>query len=113
MQIDSSGNSYLLGRTDSADFPLKFPINSNLDQRPGNITFFLSKISSNGSLLFSSFIQGIDNVLEMHLDLAGDVIMVGDTTTSDFTLKNAFDTSFGGGVSGFITKISASGDLLF
>ncbi|OLS17011.1 MAG: hypothetical protein HeimC3_49850, partial [Candidatus Heimdallarchaeota archaeon LC_3] len=116
MSLDNTGNIYLSGVTDSTDFPTK---NAFDDSYGGGNDGFLSKFAPNGTLLFSTYVGGTlgDGIVHMSLDNTGNIYLSGSTGSTDFSTKNAFDNSYGGGIEneddGFLTKISNNGTLLF
>ncbi|MFW9996525.1 MAG: SBBP repeat-containing protein, partial [Candidatus Odinarchaeota archaeon] len=81
---------------------------------------FVSKLSADGSsLLFSTYLGGSEYTRDygqsIAVDGAGNCYITGYTFSSDFPTVNAYDNSFGGGVTdAFVSKLSAGGDnLLF
>jgi hypothetical protein len=66
-------------------------------------------------LVYSTFLGGSDtnNGLGIAVDEAGDAYLTGFTTSPDFpTTPGAFQTEYGGGQDGFVTKLDASGSKL-
>ena len=112
MSLDNTGNIYLSGVTDSTDFPTK---NAFDDNYGGEGDSFLSKFAPNGTLLFSTYIGGAlgDWIDQMSLDNTGNIYLSGETESTDFPTKNAFDDSYGGGNDGFLAKFAPNGTLLF
>lgn len=112
--VDLAGNAYITGYTDSSDFP-------HLNAFQPSITgtgydAFYVKLSSNGSLLISTYLGGSNNDYgaSLAVDSTGNVVIVGETTSLDFPTLNAFNASYNGGTSdAFITKISSTGSLVF
>ena len=114
--IDATGNIWIIGSTQSADFPLVHPFYSTLIA--GNITAFVAKLSPGLTILFSSFLQGDPvngqtNVDAIALDNAGNAYIAGDTTDSNFPTTGpifgagAPSTSGFGPRDTFIAEISA------
>jgi len=107
-EIDQVGDHYLTGLTTSTDFPVT----------PGsyNETFnwiedvFLSKVSSNGSvLLYSTFIGGSanDHGMKIALDGSDSVFLTGNTGSKDFpTTPDAVNsTKTGNDYDAFLLKM--------
>ncbi|MCK5848675.1 MAG: SBBP repeat-containing protein [Caldisericia bacterium] len=57
IKMDKDGNIYLGGETDSSDFPIK---NAFQNEIHGNTDAFLAKISSDGKLLWSTYLGGLN-----------------------------------------------------
>ena len=117
--IDDAGNSYVLGETNSFDFPTKnayqdrFGTSPNCSERfCGDI--FIAKFNSTGGLIFSSYFGDYyDFGLNIAVDSAGNSYITGYTQSSDFPTKNAFDTTYNGGLDAFLAKFNSSGSLVF
>jgi PKD repeat protein len=112
---DTSGNLYITGTTDSNDFPTT-PDAYDSTFNGGFDDCFVAKFSSSYStLIYSTFLGGTSRDIGMRLavDSDGNVTVVGWTYSSDFpTTPDAYDTTYGGGCDGFVTKFSSSGDAL-
>jgi hypothetical protein len=109
--VDSGGNIYIAGYTDSTDFPLAvmgaLPAGSN--------HVFVTKLDPSGStLLYADYIGG--NAYEegnaISIDAAGEVYVTGSTASSNFPLVNPYQATYPGGYNGFLTKVSADGSAL-
>jgi hypothetical protein len=100
--VGSDGSAYVLGSTDSADFPLVDPI-----QTTG--TGYVSKINSAGSAyIYSTRFggSGSDVMKRIALDTSGAVYITGWTNSTDFpTTEGAYKRLISGGNDTFIVKI--------
>ena len=117
MALDSAGNAWITGVTNSADFPVTAgAADSSFN---GVADAFVSELSANGSaLLYSTYLGGTqsDSGNDVALDPGGDVYVTGHTYSMDFpATAGAFDTIFNGDPSifwgdAFVTKIATDTD---
>ena len=106
--VDSSGDAYVVGDTFSPDFPLNKPLQSY----GGGDDAFVTEINPSGSaILFSTYLggSGDDRASAVRLDAAGDIYVVGSTTSSNFPTVNALQPTFGGNTDVFVTKYTPGG----
>ena len=111
--VDSLGEAYVTGSTESSNFPLASPIRSTLG---GSKTAFVLKLNSAGNgLVFSTYLGGTDYDLgnAIALDSAGDAWVAGDTQSANFPLVNPLQATFGGSTDIFVAKLTSSGALNF
>jgi hypothetical protein len=110
--VDSSGNAYVAGETESSDFPT---VNAYDDSHNGSYDCFVFKLSSTGdSLLYSTFVGGssYDHGASIAVDSSGSAYVTGYTDSSDFPAVNAYDSSHDSYSDCFVFKLSATGDSL-
>jgi hypothetical protein len=91
--VDPSGNAYVTGCTNSADFPTVNPIQA-IHGGTTNCDVFVSKLSFDGSrLIYSTFLggSGADAANAIAVDDHGSVYIVGDAGTG--FLDNPFTSS--------------------
>jgi len=114
--VDSSGNAYVTGSTESSNFPTVNALQPSLGGSNGNA--FIAKINASGSaLVYSTYLGGSgmygDAGHGIAVDLSGDAYVTGYTSSSNFPMVNALQPSLGGSNgNAFITKINASGSAL-
>ena len=110
MKVDSDGNSYITGYTDSIDYPLLNPFQNELDVSEA----FVTKLDSNGNLVFSTFLGGggSDFGTNLEIDSNGNVYVVGITQSTDFPTVNPIQSSYAGNTDNFISKLNSDGDTL-
>jgi uncharacterized protein (TIGR03437 family) len=94
--VDSAGNVYITGRTNSSDFPLANAIQST------RVAFdlFVTEINPSGStLLFSTFIGGTgsESGRGIAVDQLGNIHIAGETTSTDFPMVKPIQGANGGG----------------
>ncbi|MEE8574923.1 MAG: SBBP repeat-containing protein, partial [Thermodesulfobacteriota bacterium] len=103
--VDSSGNAYVTGRTDSSDFPTASPLYSSLSIAPDA---FVTKINAAGTAFsYSTFLGGTDSDIGngIAVDCEGAAYVVGSTSSIDFpTVPNMGETN-DGNQDAFVTKI--------
>ncbi|NHK30761.1 MAG: hypothetical protein FK730_05380 [Asgard group archaeon] len=111
--IAGDDSCYITGFTRSSDFPTQNAFNST---HSGDKDAFLAKFSSNGSLLWSSYLGGNDSDWSHSIAVANDgsCYVTGVTFSDNFPTKNAYDSTFNGGnLDVFVTKFAADGTLLW
>ncbi len=107
--VDSTGDAYMVGITDSPDFPLA----SIGSYNPMQFRMFLTKLDPSGStLLFADYFGGTsggDEPGAVALDSSGNAYVTGDATSSDFPVVNAYQSTLSGSQDAFLVKFSADG----
>ena len=99
--VDSAGNVYVSGQTDSTDFP----VTSDALQKNNKGGYFgsdavLVKLDPRGAkLLYSTYIGGSEDDFASTLALSGsgDLYLAGGTQSADFPILNGLQPQFGGG----------------
>jgi len=111
--VDSEGAVYITGWTCSANFPTKNPFQEKY--KGNNRNAFVTKINPEGSgLVYSTFLggHGDDYTHDLAIDSKGSAYVTGKANSSDFPIKNPFQTEYKGIDDVFITKISPDGSEL-
>ncbi len=110
----SSGNAYVVGRTNGSNFPMQNAFQNT--HGGGDYDAFVTKFSSSGtSLIYSTFLGGNlnDSGWGIAVDSSGNAYAAGDTYSSDFPTQDAYQgTHAGGGKDAFVTKFSTTGTTL-
>ncbi|MDY6863622.1 MAG: SBBP repeat-containing protein [Thermodesulfobacteriota bacterium] len=109
MALDTGGNVYVAGSTDSEDFPVTTGAYDTFYYEGDDL--FVSKFNPDlTQLLASTFIGGKDDDLcssGMEIDTGGNVYVTGTTYSTDFpTTSGAYDTSFNGTSDVFVSKFN-------
>jgi uncharacterized repeat protein (TIGR01451 family) len=107
--VDSAGNAYVTGRTNSIDFPTMNPWQ---DQLFGDFDAFVTELNAQGNgLIFSTYLGGAgnDEGSGVAVDSSGKIYVTGGasmTSGDDFpTTSGAYQRLFGGGMNdAFVTK---------
>jgi hypothetical protein len=106
---DAAGEAYVSGTVAELDFPVVNAFQGTYGG--GNSDGFLLKLSVDGSaLLFSTYFGGSsdDSIDAMALDLSGNVVVVGGSSSANFPVLG---TQMGSGPGAFIAKFTSSGAL--
>lgn len=110
--VDDQGQVYITGITNSNDFPLIKPFQSQKD--PLQTTFVL-KLSADGSqILYSTYLggSGFDTAFSIAVDSKQNIYVTGWTESADFPVKNAIQCVYGGGSNDmYVAKINFDGQL--
>lgn len=115
--VDSSGNAFILGHCNSADFPLKDPIQTYPND--GNFNLFVTQLDASGAaLVYSTYLGGnqFEDGLGIAVDSTGAVYIAGYTEVTvnppHFpTTPGAFRTQNAGNADALVARISAAGPL--
>ena len=107
--VDSFGNAYVAGGTNSTDFPTANPF---LAAKVGSFDAFVAKLNSAGSTLrYSTFLGGTGEDIGrgIAVDATGNAYVTGNSLSPNFPTIGPFQASCAGGVDGcadaFVAKI--------
>ena len=114
--VDSAGNAYVAGFTDSTDFPIA---NAIQGVKRGTFAVFVTKLNAAGSaLVYSTYLGGSNSDLgfAIAVDSTGSAYVTGTTFSSDFPTVNALQTMNASGNSSFgdafVAKLNPAGSAL-
>jgi hypothetical protein len=102
--VDSAGNAYVTGSTQSSDFPttdFSLPRSKSSDA-------FVTKVNAAGNaLVYSTFLggSGSDSGNGIAVDAAGNAYVAGATLSTNFPTAKALDSALGGTTDAFVAKI--------
>ncbi len=120
--VDSSGNAYVTGITNSSDFPATTGAQSTTYQGNGDV--FVAKLNPAGSassssatpqLVYSAYLggTGTDSGAAIAVNAAGDAFVTGSTASADFpTTSGVFQSTYGGSGDAFVTELNSTGTSL-
>jgi hypothetical protein len=114
ISVDTDGNAYISGQTQSANYPVTTgafqPVKS------GSIDCFVTKLNASGSALeFSTFLggSGTDNNAGIAIDSDQNVYISGNTNSTNFPVTTgSFQATIGGSADCFVTKMNPAGSAL-
>ena len=119
--VDSSGNAYVTGISNSTNFPTA--TGSYKTSNAGSGDAFVVKINPAGTvsssntpqLVYSTFLggSGTDSGNAITLNAGEDAFVTGSTTSSDFpTTTGVFQATYGGAGDAFVTELNSTGTSL-
>jgi len=121
LAVDTAGNAYVAGETNSTDFPTTpgaFDREYNTyDERELDLPdVFVAKLNPSGSgLVYSTYVGGVgwDWPFALTIDPAGSAYVTGDTNSEDFpTTPGAYDRGPLSPMDTFVLKLNATGSTL-
>ena len=110
--VDGTGSAYVVGATDSTDFPTT-PGALDATDNPGSDAFVTKLDPSASGLVYSTLLGGNadDDGEAIALDGGGNAYVTGRTTSTDFpTTAGAFDRTANGDFDVYVTRLNAAGD---
>ena len=122
IDVDASGNAYVVGTTYSADFPVTSGAyqagNPTADADNGASAVFISKLNATGTaLIYSTYLGGSggDEGYGIALDATNHPYVTGATYSADFpvtcgAIQTANNEAASGAPTGFVTKLNSAGD---
>lgn len=109
--VDPAGNAYVTGWTNSANFPVKQPLQPALADAGGDV--IAAKFDQTGSLIFSTYLGGnnFDRGLSIAADASGNAYLTGETRSGNFPTSNALQPMKGSppAVDAFVAKLNPDG----
>ena len=112
--VDSAGRAYVIGSTDSSNFPLANAIQASL--AGGSNDAFVAKLNAAGTaFVYSTYFggSGRDEGNGVAADSAGNTYLTGRTDSPNLPILNAIQSTYQGGDSdAFVTKLNAAGTAL-
>ena len=106
IDVDASGNAYVIGKTESSDFPTANPLQPVLGS---SRDAFVAKLNPEGSsLVYSTYLGGntFDEGQAIAVDSAGSAYVTGWTSSADFPTANPLQPALGGGNNAFVARIA-------
>jgi hypothetical protein len=109
--LDSLGNAYVTGFTDSTNFPA---LNALQPDNRGGFDGFVVKLGPAGNLIYSTYLGGSANDAGsgIAIDASGNICLSGITTSQNFPTASALQQDLMGASDLYVAKLSAAGDRL-
>jgi Beta-propeller repeat/Abnormal spindle-like microcephaly-assoc'd, ASPM-SPD-2-Hydin len=110
--VDSSGNAYMTGFTQSTNFPTAHALQPT---NHGGTDAFVAKINASGNaFVYSTYLGGSNTDLGAAIaaDSGGNAYVGGYTKSNDFPTVDAIQPTNHGGFDSFVAKISGDGSAL-
>ena len=110
--IDTAGNAYITGLTDSSDLPVTPGAFRTTAVLTDETTAFVTKFNATGTaLVYSTYLAPILGT-GIAVDSAGNAFIAGQANADYPTTPGAFQTTSAGSSEAFVTKMNATGTAL-
>src|SRR6267378_3366739 len=105
--LDSAGEAYIVGSTDSKDFPIANAIQS-AKAGPGDNAFITKLNAAGNSMVYSTYLGGnsLNLGFGIAVDASGTAYIAGQTWSTNFPVMNPFQGNLLGTDDAFIAKIA-------
>jgi hypothetical protein len=110
--VNSTGNAYLTGSAQSANFPTANPLQANL---AGEENAFVAELNSAGSgLVYSTYLGGSssDSGSGIAVDSSGNAYVTGSAQSTNFPTSSPLQGSLAGATNAFAAELNSSGSAL-
>jgi hypothetical protein len=110
--VDSAGSAYVAGFTASTNLPT---LNPRQPLSAGSNDVFVAKLTPDGhNLVYCTYVggSGDDRAYGIALDATGAVAVTGSTTSKNFPLSNAWQSTRAGARNAFLFKLNSAGSSL-
>jgi len=117
--VNSAGDAYITGSTDSTNFPQVNSLSASGSgcsgpSGNGSVDAFVTELNPTGSaLVYSTYLggSGTDAGYGIAVDGSNDAYVTGSTTSANFpTTTDAYAATNSGGADAFVTKLNAAGN---
>ncbi|MHB1036456.1 MAG: DUF7948 domain-containing protein [Pirellulales bacterium] len=109
LAVDAMGNAWVTGLTGATDFATPGAFDTTFNGEPNDA--FVAKVTSAGKLAWASYLGGNseDYGRAIAVDAAGNVLVAGETYSSNLPTPRGFDRTFNGSRDAFVVKVTAAG----
>jgi hypothetical protein len=106
---DENGDAYVVGTTNSPNFPLRTPPQETYGG--GGSDAFVVKVTPGNAMAYGTYLggKGADQGNAVTVDGAGEAYVVGATASDDFPLARPMQSRLAGGTDAFAAKVAADG----
>jgi hypothetical protein len=110
--LDSQGDVYIAGGTTSSDFPT---VGAAQSTASGGPDAFVARFDSANRLVWSTYLGGSGDDDAWSLTTVSDdgVAVTGSTTSTDFPTAHAIQSQADGHTDAFVTRLNASGQIMY
>jgi hypothetical protein len=111
--VDDEDCIYSCGWTKSKNFPVKNALNSTATGGSSRYFAYITKLHSNGSLLYSTYFggtYGMTCATDIAVGGSGDIYITGYVRSSSLPVKNAYNDTYSGADDAFIAKLNSTGN---
>jgi len=110
--VDSQGNSYFAGHTDSTDLPTLRAVQP--DFNGGDLDVYVGSFDPDGGLRWLTYLGGNSRELAYDISVSPDdtVVVVGGTSSADFPKLVGPFTTLSGDLDGFVTRFTSDGNVV-
>jgi hypothetical protein len=114
MALDSDGNVYVTGITESPDFPTTSGAFQTAYLGPSFVGFVTKLNGATGAIIYSTYLGGSQaQPNDIAVDASGNAYVVGETAGADFpTTEGAWDRDLQSNCKAFVTKLNPTGTAL-
>ncbi len=112
ISVDTAGNAYVTGSTQSIDFPTVGPVQAT---NAGSSDVFVAKVNFGGTaLVYSTYLGGsqADVGQAIKVDSSGNAYITGYTFSLDFPTHNPLQGTNAGPPDAFVAELNAAGSAL-
>lgn len=104
--VDGSGNAYVAGWAESANFPVTGGL-----PHGGDIDGFVAKFTPSNTLAWCTYIGGSANdaVTAIAVDVSGNPVLAGYTSSANFPVVLPIQSTLKGTTNAFVAKLNAMG----
>jgi uncharacterized repeat protein (TIGR01451 family) len=113
--VDTGGNAYVSGWSQSTDFPIANALQPTNHGGPNETNAVVAKLSASGSsLVYSTYLGGSvqDGASAIAVDGSGNAYITGGANSPDFPTADPLMSQYQGGGDAFVSKLNASGSAL-
>lgn len=106
--VDAAGAAYVVGTTETADFPTLNPLDGS---RGGLMDAFVMKLAPDGTRVYATYLGGssYDDGVGIAVRADGVAYVVGNTSSTDFPVPGAYQPLYGGNNDAYVVELNAAG----